>query len=287
MTTLVQVLLDGLQAGMLYALIAAGLCLIWGVMDVLNFAHGEFLMVSMYASFWMGFLWNVDPLVSWVASGAFAFLLGVVVYKLVVARLVRGKSAMAVLLATFGLSMLIKNLCLNRFSPNFRLLSGTLLDGKKAEIGGIIFSAPQVVTSVFSVLVVLALYRFIRRTRTGWSIQATAMDKEAAELVGIDTEHVFLLVFGIGGACLGIAGGLLPSYLATHPDVGTLFGLLSFVIVALGGFGSIPGTFAAALLVGLVEALAGFYVAPVFKYVAVFSLYLVVIMVRPKGLFGW
>lgn len=287
MTTLLQVLLDGLQAGMLYALIAAGLCLVWGVMDVLNFAHGEFLMVSMYASYWMGFLWNVDPLVSWIGAGLFAFLLGVVVYKLVIARCLRGKSAMAVLLATFGLSMVMKNVCLNRFSPNFRLLSGTWLDGKKLEVGGIIFSAPQVVTSVFSVLVVLALYGFVRRTRTGWSIQATALDPEAAELVGIDTEHVFLLVFGIGGACLGIAGGLLPSYLATHPDVGTLFGLLSFVIVALGGFGSIPGTFAAALLVGLVEALAGFYVAPVFKYVAVFSLYLVVILIRPRGLFGW
>jgi branched-chain amino acid transport system permease protein len=286
-TTLLQVLLDGLQAGMLYALIAAGLCLVWGVMDVLNFAHGEFLMVSMYASYWMGFLWNVDPLVSWIGAGLFAFLLGVVVYKLVIARCLRGKSAMAVLLATFGLSMVMKNVCLNRFSPNFRLLSGTWLDGKKLEVGGIIFSAPQVVTSVFSVLVVLALYGFVRRTRTGWSIQATALDPEAAELVGIDTEHVFLLVFGIGGACLGIAGGLLPSYLATHPDVGTLFGLLSFVIVALGGFGSIPGTFAAALLVGLVEALAGFYVAPVFKYVAVFSLYLVVILIRPRGLFGW
>jgi branched-chain amino acid transport system permease protein len=183
--------------------------------------------------------------------------------------------------------MVLKNVCMNRFSPNFRLLSGTLLDGKKLEVGGIIISAPQAVTSLFAVVVLFALYRFIKRTRTGWSIQATSMDKEAAELMGIDTQRVFLLVFGIGGACLGIAGGLLPSYLATHPDVGTLFGLLSFVIVALGGFGSIPGTFLAAILVGLVEAFAGFYIAPVFKYVAVFSVYLVVIMVRPKGLFGW
>lgn len=287
MTTFLQVLLDGLQAGMIYALIAAGLCLIWGVMDVLNFAHGEFLMASMYASYWMGFLWGVDPLVSWVASGLFAFLLGAVVYKLVVARAIRGTSAMAVLLATFGLSILMKNVAMNRFTPNFRLLSGTLLDGKKLEVGGVIIAAPQAVTSLFAVLVVYVLYRFVKRTRTGWSIQATAMDKEAAELVGIDTERVYLLVFGIGGACLGIAGGLLPSYLATHPDVGSLFGLLSFVIVALGGFGSIPGTFLAAILVGLVEAFAGFYVAPVFKYVAVFGLYLVVIMIRPKGLFGW
>lgn len=287
MTNFLQVLLDGLQAGMLYALIAAGLCLIWGVMDVLNFAHGEFLMVSMYTSYWLGFLWRVDPLVSWIASALFAFLLGVVVYKLVISRCIGGKSTMAVLLATFGLSMVLKNVCLNQFTPNFRLLSGTALDGKKVELAGVIVAAPQAVTSLFSVVVVFLLYRFIRRTRTGWAIQATSLDRQAAELVGIDTERIFLLVFGIGGACLGVAGGLLPSYLATHPDVGSLFGLLSFVIVALGGFGSIVGSFLAALLVGVVEALAGFYIAPVFKYVAVFSLYLAVIMVRPRGLFGW
>jgi branched-chain amino acid transport system permease protein len=256
-------------------------------MNVLNFAHGEFLMVSMYCSYWLGFLWRADPLVSWIAAGVFAFLLGVVSYKLVVTRCIRGKSALAVLLATFGLSMFLKNVSLNWFSPNFRILSGTVLEGRTVEIGGVIFSAPQVVTSLFAVAVVFALYRFIKKTRTGWAIQATAMDREAAEVVGIDTERVFLLVFGIGGACVGIAGGLLPSYLATHPDVGTLFGLLSFVIVALGGFGSIPGTFLAALLIGLVEAFAGFYIAPVFKYAAVFSVYLVVIMVRPRGLFGW
>lgn len=287
MTTFLQVLVDGLQAGMLYALIAAGLCLVWGVMDVLNFAHGEFLMVSMYASYWLGFLWNVDPLVSWVAAAVFAFLLGMVVYKLVIARTIRGKSAMAVLLATFGLSMVMKNVAMNRFTPNFRILSGTLLDGKKLELGGVVFAAPQLVTSLASVIVVALLFLFVKRTRTGRSIQATSMDREAAELVGIDTERVFLLVFGIGGATLGIAGGLLPSYLATHPDVGALFGLLSFVIVALGGFGSIPGTFAAAILVGLVESFAGYYIAPVFKYVAVFAVYLAVIMVRPRGLFGW
>jgi branched-chain amino acid transport system permease protein len=113
------------------------------------------------------------------------------------------------------------------------------------------------------------------------------MDREAAELMGIDTEKIFLLVFGIGGACVGIAGGLMTSNLAVHPEVGGLFGLIAFVVVALGGFGSIPGALLAALLIGLVEALAGFYIAPVFKYVAVFGIYLAVILVRPKGLFGW
>jgi branched-chain amino acid transport system permease protein len=287
MTMFLQIALDGILAGMLYAVVAAGLSLIWGVMDVLNFAHGDFLMVAMYASYWLGFLWKVDPLLSWIASGAFLFLFSILAYKIIITPCIRGKSPMAPLLATFGLSMLLKNLCLNRFSPNFRLLSGTLLDGRKLELGGLVFSMPQLVTSLFALAVLGVLFYLVRATRIGWAIQATAMDREASELMGIHTEGVYLLVFGIGGACLGVAGGLLPSYLAVHPDVGSLFGLIAFVIVALGGFGSILGTLLAAVLIGLVEAFAGFYIAPVFKYVAVFAIYLVVIMVRPKGLFGW
>jgi branched-chain amino acid transport system permease protein len=286
MENFVQVVLDGLLSGALYALVAAGLSLIWGVMDIINFAHGDFLMVAMYVSYWIGFLLHVDPLFSWIAAGIFAFLLGAVTYKLII-RHCLGKAAMAPLLATFGLSMFLKNFCLNRFSPNFRLLQGTILEGKTIHLGGIVVSMPQFVTGLFALAVVGALYVLLKRTRTGWAIQATAMDREAAELMGIDTEKIFLLVFGLGGACVGIAGGLMTSSLAVHPEVGGLFGLIAFVVVALGGFGSISGALLAALLIGLVEALAGFYIAPVFKYVAVFGIYLAVILVRPKGLFGW
>ena len=113
------------------------------------------------------------------------------------------------------------------------------------------------------------------------------MDKEAAELMGIDTENIYLLVFGIGNAYVSVANGLMTTYLAVHPEVGELFSLIAFVVVALGGFGSIPGALFAALIIGLVESFAGFYVAAVVKYVAVFAIYLVVILIRPKGLFGW
>ena len=194
---------------------------------------------------------------------------------------------MAPLLATFGLSMLLKNFCMNRFTPNFRLLSGTIMEGKTFEVAGAIVSLPQLVTAIFSLVVLLGVYWLIKKTRVGWAIQATAMDKEAAELMGIDTENIYLLVFGIGGACVGVAGGLMTTYLAVHPEVGGLFSLIAFVVVALGGFGSIPGALFAALLIGLVESFAGFYVAAVVKYVAVFAIYLVVILIRPKGLFGW
>ena len=281
-----QVLIDGILSGLLYALVAAGLSMMWGVMDVINFAHGEFLMVAMYLCYWIGEILGIDPLFSWIAGGIFLFLMGALTYRLIIKNSL-GKAAMAPLLATFGLSMLLKNFCMNRFTPNFRLLSGTIMEGKTFEVAGAIVSLPQLVTAIFSLVVLLGVYWLIKKTRVGWAIQATAMDKEAAELMGIDTENIYLLVFGIGGACVGVAGGLMTTYLAVHPEVGGLFSLIAFVVVALGGFGSIPGALFAALLIGLVESFAGFYVAAVVKYVAVFAIYLVVILIRPKGLFGW
>ena len=282
----VQVLIDGLMNGAIYGLVAAGLSLIWGVMDVINFAHGEFLMVAMYACYWIGMLVGLDPLFSWVLTGAFLFFLSAGSYKFIVRRSI-GKAAMAPLLATFGLSIFLKNFCLNRFTPNFRLLSGTSLEGKVTHIFGAIVSQPKLVTAIFSLVMLCVLHYMIKKTRIGRAIQATAMDREAAELMGVDTERIFTLVFGIGGMCVGIAGGFMTSYLAVFPEVGALFSLIAFVVVALGGFGSIPGALCAALLIGLVESFAGFYIAPVMKYVAVFALYLAVVLVRPKGLFGW
>jgi branched-chain amino acid transport system permease protein len=243
-------------------------------------------MVAMYLCYWIGEILGIDPLFSWIAGGIFLFLIGALTYKLIIKNSL-GKAAMAPLLATFGLSMLLKNFCMNRFTPNFRLLSGTIMEGKTFHFAGAIVSVPQLVTAIFSLAVLLGVYWLIKKTRVGWAIQATAMDKEAAELMGIDTENIYLLVFGIGGACVGVAGGLMTTYLAVHPEVGGLFSLIAFVVVALGGFGSIPGALFAALLIGLVESFAGFYIAAVVKYVAVFAIYLVVIMIRPKGLFGW
>jgi branched-chain amino acid transport system permease protein len=286
METFIQVLVDGMLSGMVYALVAAGLCLIWGVMDVINFAHGEYLMVAMYVSYWLGFLANVDPLISTIAAGAFVFILGALTYKLII-RATIGKPGLVALLATFGLAMFLKNLCMNRFSPNFRILTGTWLGDKTLHLGDLILPVPQLTAGILALVVIVAVYLLINSTRFGWAIQATAMDRDAAELMGINTERIYVLVFGIGGACVGIAGGIMPSYLSVHPEVGSLFGLIAFVCVAMGGFGSIPGALLAGLLVGVVESLAGFYIAPVFKYIAVFGLYLAVVFLRPKGIFGW
>ncbi|MCX8110244.1 MAG: branched-chain amino acid ABC transporter permease, partial [Syntrophorhabdaceae bacterium] len=256
METFIQVLIDGLLSGMVYALVAAGLCLIWGVMDIINFAHGEYLMVAMYVSYWLGFLAKVDPVISIVASGVFIFIIGVLTYKLII-RFTIGRPGLVALLATFGLAMFLKNICMNRFSPNFRILSDTWLGDKTFQIGGLIFPIPQLTAGLLALIVVGIIYIIISTTKFGWAVQATAMDREAAELMGINTERIYVLVFGIGGACVGIAGGIMPSYLAVHPEVGSMFGLIAFVCVAMGGFGSIPGAFLAGLLVGVVEAFAG------------------------------
>ncbi len=286
METFIQVLIDGMLSGMIYALVAAGLCLIWGVMDVINFAHGEYLMVAMYVSYWLGFLVNLDPLVSTIAAGAFIFMIGALTYKLII-RFTIGKPGLVALLATFGLAIFLKNMCMNMFSPNFRIVSNTWLGGKTLHFWGLIVAVPQLAAGIVALVVVGLLYLLVNNTKFGWAVQATAMDRDAAELVGINTERIYIMVFGIGGACVGIAGGIMPSYLAVHPEVGSMFGLIAFICVAMGGFGSIPGAFLSGLLVGVVEALAGFYIAPVFKYIAVFGLYLVVIFLRPKGIFGW
>jgi len=255
-------------------------------MDVINFAHGEYLMVAMYVSYWLGFMANVDPLISIFAGGLFIFILGALTYWLII-RYTIGKPPLSALLATFGLAMLLKNLCLNQFSPNFRILSGTWLADKTFNLGFLIVPVPQLTTAVLALVVVGLIYSMIRSTRFGWAVQATALDKEAAELMGINTERIYILIFGIGGATVGIAGGIMPTYLAVHPEVGTMFSLIAFVCVAMGGFGSIPGALVAALLIGIVEALSGYYIAPVFKYVAVFGLYLALVFLRPKGIFGW
>ena len=239
MSSFLQVLLDGLLNGLIYALVAAGLSMIWGVMDVINFAHGEFLMVGMYVSYWIGFFLNVDPLFSWIAAGIFLFILGAVTYKLIIKNSL-GKSAMAPLLATFGLSMVLKNFCMNRFTPNFRLLSGTIMEGKTVTVENAILSTPQLVTALFALLVLGALYWMLKKTRLGWAIQATAMDSEAAELMGIRTENIYLMVFGIGGACVGITGGLMTSYLAVYPEVGSLFSLIAFVVVPWEDLAAFP-----------------------------------------------
>jgi branched-chain amino acid transport system permease protein len=279
----VQSLVSGLLMGFVYALIAAGLSLIFGLMEIVNFAHGEFLMLAMFATFWAWALARVDPLLALPAVAAGLFGLGVVVYKGVISRIL-GAPMLAQIFATFGLAVFLRSSAQFLWTPDFRLVQEPWVTGR-LSLFGIFVGTPQLTAALAALAAFGGLYWFISRTETGLALQATAQDRQAAALMGIDTERMFALGWGLGAACVGVAGALLSNFFYVFPDVGAVFALIAYVTVALGGFGNVPATLAAGVCVGLVEVLVGLWV-PAFKYVGVFVLYLAVVLLRPQGLFG-
>ena len=281
---LLQTLLSGVLIGLVYALVAVGLTLIFGVMDIVNFAHGEFLMLGMYAAFWGWAIWKLDPILTLPATALLLFAVGALVYRLVIRR-VLAAPMLSQIFATFGLMILLRGVAQYLWKPDFRSVDSTIVAGKVA-VAGLQFGLPQVVSAVGAVLTTGLVWWFLRSTRLGAALEATAADREAAALMGIDAQRMFTLAWGIGAACAGIAGALLSTYFSVFPEVGANFILVAFVLVALGGFGSVAGAFWAGILVGVVEVLGGFLVGPAYKLVLVLSLYLVVVLLRPQGLLG-
>jgi branched-chain amino acid transport system permease protein len=281
---LLQGIVSGLLMGFVYALIAAGLSLIFGLMEIVNFAHGEFLMLAMFSTYWAWALWRLDPLVSLPLTAVALFLLGFATYHGLI-RWVLGAPMMAQIFATFGLAIFLRSAAQAIWGVDFHLVKDPLVQGR-ISLGGLFIGLPQLVASVGALLAFVFLNWFISRTETGLALQATAQDRQAASLMGINTERMFALGWGIGAACVGVAGALLTIFFYVFPDVGASFALLAYVTVALGGFGNVPGTLVAGVVVGLIEVLGGLLIAPALKYVAVFVLYLLVVLWRPQGLFG-
>jgi len=281
---ILQGLVSGLLMGFVYALIAAGLSLIFGLMEIVNFAHGEFLMLAMFATFWAWALAKLDPLASLPITVGLLFLLGFAVYHGLI-RWILGAPMLAQIFATFGLAIFLRAAAQALWGVDFKLVKNPLVDGRLA-VGGLFIGLPQLAASAGALAAFGFLYWFITRTETGLALQATAQDRQAASLMGIDTQRMFALGWGIGAACVGAAGALLAMFFYIFPDVGATFALLAYVTVALGGFGNVPATLAAGVIVGIVEVLAGLLIAPAFKYAVVFALYLVVVLWRPQGLFG-
>lgn len=281
---LAQGILSGILMGFVYALIAVGLSLIFGLMEIVNFAHGEFLMLSMYTAFWAWALFGLDPLLSVPLCAAALFLLGWLTYAGIIRR-VLGGPMLAQIFATFGLGIFLRAAAQFMWTPDFRQVGRAWVQGP-VKILGISVGLPQVVSSGACLIAFGLLYWFITRTETGMALEATAEDRQAAALMGIDTERMFALGWGIGSACVGVAGAFLASFFYIFPQVGFLFALIAYVTVALGGFGSILGSLVAGLIIGVVEVLAGLFIAPAFKYVAVYLIYLLIVLVRPQGLLG-
>jgi branched-chain amino acid transport system permease protein len=286
--SLAQILASGVLMGLIYALIAAGLSLIFGLMDVVNFAHGEFLMLAMYATFGIFVATALDPILAAPLVTGAMFVLGATVYLVIVRYAMRAKAniGMVQVFATFGLGITIRGLSQHFFTPDYRNIQTSWLSGKSLDLAGVFLPLPQLFGGAVSCLCFIILYVVIRRTDFGRALEATREDAGAVALVGIDKNRVFALGWGLGAALVGIAGSVMAIFYYIHPDVGGPFALIAYVTVALGGFGSIFGALAAGLLVGIVEAISATILSPSMKAIGIYATYLAVVFVRPRGLFG-
>ncbi len=270
--------------GLIYALIAAGLSLIFGLMNIVNFAHGEHLMLSMFSSFWLWSLLGLDPVISIPITILLMAVCGVLTHYLLIRYILKAKMLIQIC-ATFGLSIFIRSLAQLLWTPDFRNVDKPLLEGR-IEIANIFIGQPQLFAGLACLLAFLVLFLFVTKTETGLALQATAQDREAAEILGIPSNRMFAIGWGIGLGCVGIAGGMMTNYFFIFTDVGVNFALFAFVAVALGGFGSVIGCLYAGIIIGLVESLGGLLIDPSFKLLYVFGIYLLVVIYRPQGLFG-
>jgi branched-chain amino acid transport system permease protein len=282
-----QVAASGLLMGLIYALVAAGLSLIFGLMDVVNFAHGELLMLAMYATFILWHVSGVDPLLLVPFVALLLFGGGAAIYRLLIARAlsVQFNRGMVQIFVTFGLAIFIRGAAQFVFSGEFRSISTSWLANRSLQLGGIFLPLPQVAAGIVCLLAFAGLLA-ISRTEFGRALEATREDREAVALIGIDRDRIFALGWGLGAATVGVAGAMLAGFYYVSPNVGANFALIAYVTVALGGFGSLAGALVAGLLIGEVEALTSLIFEPSLKQVGMFAVYLLVLMVRPRGLFG-
>ena len=283
----VQSLVSGLLMGLIYALVAAGLSLIFGLMDVVNFAHGELLMLAMYAAVVIFGATGLDPLLQLPIVAGLMFVLGVGIYRGVIARAlsVRFNKGMVQIFATFGLAIFIRGAAQLVFGGDFKSVSGTWLGGRTFNVGNVFVPLPQVAAGLVC-LAAFAGLLLIGRTEFGRALEATREDRDAVALIGIDRDRIFALGWGLGAATVGIAGVMLITFYYVSPNVGANFAVIAYVTVALGGFGSILGALVAGIVIGEVEALTALVLEPSLKQVGMFAVYLAVLMVRPRGLFG-
>lgn len=280
-----QVVVSGLALGGIYVLISVGLTLIFGVIRVINFAHGDFMMIGMYITFLLVHNLKWDPYASLVAVIPAIFLLAVIVYWLVIRPAQRAASFLVQVFATLGLGIALENGALLAFSPNFQTVR-TLYTGAALPLGPLRLSVTSTIAFIVAMALAAALILFLRHTYQGKAMRAIAQNRDAALLMGINVDRIYLLTFALGTAMVGIAGTLLiPNWYVT-PYIGFGFVLVAFVVVVLGGFGSVEGAVLAGMIVGVVETFAGFFIQTKFKEVAYFLLFILILVLRPSGLMG-
>jgi branched-chain amino acid transport system permease protein len=276
--------LNGLTTGAVYALIALGLTLIYGVLHIINFAHGAALMVALYAVYLLKVHAGIDPYLALPLVVAGMFVLGYALQRGVINRASHGKDEY-ILLVTLGLAIVLENLALMFFKSDTRSIE-TAYTLTTVQIGPAFIALPKLVAFGGALVASAVLLWIVTRTDLGRAIRAVAKEKHGAKLMGIDVDHVYAMSFGIGLACLGAAACfLLPAYYV-NPQVGSGFVLVAFTVVVLGGMGSFAGALVGGLLIGVVESLCGLVLGESLGQIGIFAIFIAVLLLRPQGLFG-
>lgn len=282
--TIVQNLINGAMMGCIYALITLGLSIIFGVMNIVNFAHGDFVMLSMYFTFWAGTWLGIDAVWTPFLTFPLLFLIGVLTYRAIVHRTLR-QHYVTQIAVTVGLQLFLRAFAQIAWEAQPRALPYSIIQGQ-ITIGGYQILLSRLISAIISFLVIVAVYFFLTKTWPGRAMQAASDDVDVAALVGVDYRRTHALTFGLGSALTAIAGGLLMSFQQVDPTMGIRFGLLSWAILALAGLGSIPGLLISGIIIGVAEALSMTLWDPRARSLVVYVIFIMVLWVRPRGLFG-
>ena len=283
MTTLGQLVLSGIFIGGIYALMSMGLTLIFGVLRIVNFAHGEFLMIAMYGAWALGHLFGINPYLAAVAVIPAMFLFGAAAYWFVISPGL-GRPHLVVVFATMGLSIFLQNAALMLMTADLRDIPPVF--ARSLVLGPVFIKVELLLGFVITLVCTAALQWMLKRTYLGKAIRATVQDGEAAQLMGIAVPRIFLFTFALGSALVGLAACAMAPLFSVFPAVGLNFVLIAFVIVVLGGMGSIEGALVGGVCVGVVQSLSSYYVAPAFGQLFFFLLFLVAMIFRPNGILG-
>lgn len=286
--TLLQGAVGGLLIGGVYALVALGLNIVFGTMRVINFAQGTLLMVAMFLVYWLWALGGVHPYLSPLLTVPLLFGLGYLIQQFLVAPLFtreRAREPMSALLLTLGLALVLENLALLLFAADFKTVQ-TDVGRETFKLTGLIVSVSRLIGLGAMLATGAALYLFFTRTDLGRAIRATGQDRQVARLMGIDDRRIYNVAFGLSVALMGIAAAVLVPFFYIHPAVGTSFLLKAFVIVVLGGLGSMPGAALGGLIVGLIEGVVGLYLEAAAAQIVLFGLFVALVFLRPTGLLG-